>query len=138
MDPGLWWEFNDGWGTYSLRKYNGRVQVRGWYLYGGTTPLGGTYMGKTLTAATAAAEPLILADRRERRPPVYADGQAVWITYPDSITADRDASVVTDEGGPKVLVRWQATRSTGRGRPVGTGVYHEQRIPRERLKPQGR
>ncbi|QDN64489.1 hypothetical protein [Streptomyces sp. S1D4-14] len=68
----------------------------------------------------------------------FKPGDAVWITYPGSITADRAADVVEDTGGAKVKVRWQTTRSTGRGRAVGNNDWREQRIARERLEPRSR
>lgn len=68
----------------------------------------------------------------------FEAGTPVWIAYPGSITADRAANVVDDTGGAKVKVRWQTTRSTGRGRAVGNGDWREQRIARERLKPRSR
>lgn len=65
----------------------------------------------------------------------------VWITYPNSITADRAAEVVEDKGGKKVKVRWQTLRNTGRGVKggwVGNSDWREQNIDRDRLKPRSR
>lgn len=61
----------------------------------------------------------------------------VWITYPNSINADRDAQVLEDDGGAKVLVRWRTRYHNGRGRNGWgwTGKVHDQSIPRDRLKP---
>jgi hypothetical protein len=56
--PGRHWVFDDGWGRFDLRHYNNRGQTEGWYL---DTPAGsGDWMGRTLSEATQAAEPVIL------------------------------------------------------------------------------
>lgn len=65
----------------------------------------------------------------------YQPGDAVWLTYPGGIAADRAAEVVEDTGAAKVRVRWQTTRSTGRGRVVGNHDWREQRVDRNRLEP---
>ncbi|MFI5753099.1 hypothetical protein ACIBBE_46555 [Streptomyces sp. NPDC051644] len=63
-EPRQSWQFVGDWGKYRLRKYNGRVQVRGWYLSSANN-LESEWVGKTLTEATGAAERVILADRRK-------------------------------------------------------------------------
>lgn len=57
--PGSRWMFDDGWGAFQLSHYTGRAKVWGWYLELPGEP--GEWMGKTLTTAALAAEPVILA-----------------------------------------------------------------------------
>jgi hypothetical protein len=72
------------------------------------------------------------------------EGAKVWITYPNSITADRDAVVVSDDGSPKVTVKWRPRRQIRKGRDhsranyTGTGAWHTQKIERARLEPRRR
>lgn len=69
------------------------------------------------------------------------EGAKVWITYPNSVTADRSAVVVSDDGGPKVTVKWRPSRQIRKGRDhsranyTGTGKWHTNKIDRERLRP---
>lgn len=49
---------------YTLRVYRGRVQVNGWYLYGGLLAGDLIYLGATLTIAATAAEDYILEHAR--------------------------------------------------------------------------
>lgn len=103
-----------------------------WY-HGGHKPSVSVHNGP---ARRVREEPPALDDALK-----YTTGDRVWITYPDSITADRGAQVVSDDGGTLVQVRWQARRKIRSHRPAhrtnmtGTGKWHVQRIARARLQP---
>ncbi|WP_328967908.1 hypothetical protein [Streptomyces sp. NBC_00239] len=60
--PGSHWTFEDGWGRFDLRHYNGNGQAAGWYL---DTPSGsGDWLGETLTSAAMAAEQIVVDAQR--------------------------------------------------------------------------
>lgn len=63
--PGSHWTFDNGWGAFHLRHYNGRGQEEGWYL---DTPDGsGDWMGRTLSQAAEASERIVLAAHPRRK-----------------------------------------------------------------------
>lgn len=63
--PRRHWVFDDGWGQFDLRWYNGRGQTEGWYL---DTPDGsGDWMGLTLTEAAQSATPVVLRSHPGRK-----------------------------------------------------------------------
>lgn len=64
VTPGSRWTFEDGWGAFQLSRYTGRAKVQGWYLE--LPREAGQWMGKTLTQAALAAEPVILAKHPRR------------------------------------------------------------------------
>lgn len=63
--PGSQWDFEGGWGKFTLDRYNSRGQIAGWYLHGpGELD---DWVGEKLTEAALAAESLVLAVRADKQ-----------------------------------------------------------------------
>jgi len=69
VTPGSHWSFDDGWGRFDLRRYNGEGQPSGWYL--DTPDESGDWVGNTLVQAAAAAQSIVLA-AHPKKDPVYS------------------------------------------------------------------
>ncbi|QBZ73560.1 hypothetical protein SEA_MISCHIEF19_75 [Streptomyces phage Mischief19] len=133
QEAGQVWFFQDGYhaARYTLRVYNGRAMLRGWYLTGPGLPAEGRHMGKRLSVAAEESESVIMAfkvisDTMERTAREWPTGTLVSNGHRTGRVNGAGWGVVTLEGHENygrawVDVDWDAVEgdmgSNRRGRP---------------------